>query len=963
MDYTSQYVLNATANVQDALVKLDQLEAKIRALSEQANALGTVFEPVTRAARRFTVSGGADLSSTIRGWRQQLGGMVEGLTKTVSLLGQSLEQVKGKGIREARKSLSEVTTSLQQVTETVKGTGKASDVTFRSMSKTMAEASQAIQQANIALEAFGAKLGAVGDTAVASGRKRKTAAKEATMAEKQAMVDIDEQLKQRQKLYEQVQKNILRRRIWLGAEQAQFAGMEFDPAQFERFFSYDVQLRAIRGRIQSLIEAQRQLGGEVYSVIPVFDRFGNKVGQFAVNIDRAGRVLINFNRGIREMFEFMFYRMGVWAVATASVYMFINAVRNGLNYIKDLTRDLALLRVAAEDIDFRSLYAGVTDLISEYGGDLQEVTKITYEFVKVLDSQREAIEATRLALIAYNISGLDYKEAATLLVGVTKQYGLTFEQLSGLIDAWALASKRGSVDFKELAQAFNQSAAAAKAAGIDYNQLTALIETVGTATGETGATLGTFIKFILEHSKDLDVLLALQEQLGIPVVKQTGEFRSVYDILVDLAKLWPQLDEGQKQYISITWASYRQGSRFKALLDSMSESIQKNNGQFKLYNEILASKGEAEYQNVIVMNTLEGQWRKLQGTYSSLIGAFSETGPLLFLRDLIMLFNSLLGVADNLWGARVILGALGAAIVMFAQKSKAAGNEIKQMVRDIQRYYKQFGTDVKTATEQAATGIQRVAQAQAQLNATMAQGRAVHAPDFFTQIGNIFASGFGQGLKKYREAMISQTKSLNLVNMASFNIVTGSVTDVIKSFINWNNIIQSVRTGLTGLATVLVRSLLQSALIGIDIMDRLRQTVIMVTDSFKNLGSTSRTVFNLITTGVVNVVKFFINWNNVIQPLKTSLINLSTVLTRSLLWSALTGIHTIDRLRQTIIAVVDSSKSMINTIATGLVTGIGKLGQGIVVVTQSFKVLGTVGKTSFVDIINTGVTGAVAGVN
>ncbi|MGE4412479.1 MAG: hypothetical protein AB7E45_02120 [Candidatus Caldatribacteriota bacterium] len=39
------------------------------------------------------------------------------------------------------------------------------------------------------------------------------------------------------------------------------------------------------------------------------------------------------------------------------------------------------------------------------------------------------------------------------------------------------------------------------------------------------------------------------------------------------------------------------------------------------------------------------------------------------------------------------------------------------------------------------------------------------------------------------------------------------------------------------------------------------------------------------------------------------------------------------------------------------------MGQGIVVVTQSFKVLGTVGKTSFVDIINTGVTGAVAGVN
>lgn len=460
-------------------------------------------------------------------------------------------------------------------------------------------------------------------------------------------------------------------------------GAGFDFNNWNTYYTLTSQLERIKAQLTETIMRQRIFGISSYSVIPLFDEMGNKVGQFAVLVDRSGKTLINFERGLKELFSTMFYRMGVWAVATAGVYMFINGIRNAINYVIEISRQLALLKLAAEGLDFVKLYSEFGRTIAEYGGDLKEVVNITYEFTKVLRDEEAAIRATKLALMAYNISGLEYKEAATLLIGVMQQYGLNIKQLERLIDAWALASRRGTVDFKEMAQAFNQTAASAKALGISFEELTALIELSGTATGETGSVIGTFAKFILEHARDIDVLRALQEELGIAVFNTEGNFRSTAEVIRDLGERWNELTDAQKNYISNTWAGVRQGSRFKALMDLIAQ------GKYdQMLKEIGSAQGEAAYQNAIVMNTLEGQWRKLVSSYTVFVTNFSDTGPALALKELLNILNLFINSLQklNILGLRfsdIFLGAIGAIGLKFYMLGRQGRSAIELMVKDI----------------------------------------------------------------------------------------------------------------------------------------------------------------------------------------------------------------------------------------------------------------------------------------
>jgi len=440
--------------------------------------------------------------------------------------------------------------------------------------------------------------------------------KEATSAQAQEL----------EKQYLSAMRNIQRQRFGRAMTIADMLGVKIDPRDYQHMFDFNVQLQAAREQVRKMLEQHKRTKQSLYSVIPLYDEMGNKVSQFAVMVDRAGRVIYNFDRDLIQLFQNMFYRMGVWAIATAGVYMFINAIKEAIQYMKDLSRQLKLLEIAAGGLNIGEIIEGIGRLVSEYGGTVAEAVDITYQFVKVLRDEEKALEATKLALMAYNISGLEYDESAELLIGVMNQYNLSIREARDLMDAWAVASRKGTVDFKELAEAFNKSAVAANELGISYKELTAMIEAVGTASGESGKEIGNFVKFILEHARDLETLYAVQEVAGVPVFTETGEYRSTFDVLVDLGKAWKDLSDDQRNYVKTAWASYRQGARFKALMEATSRDIEEFGSTLGILKEIHEGYGEAAYQNALVLNTLQGAFQKLQGVYTTFVQSFTDSG-------------------------------------------------------------------------------------------------------------------------------------------------------------------------------------------------------------------------------------------------------------------------------------------------------------------------------------------------
>src|SRR5690606_13830785 len=101
-------------------------------------------------------------------------------------------------------------------------------------------------------------------------------------------------------------------------------------------------------------------------VIPFYSEMGEKLGTLAVLIDENGRVMYNFQRRVWDLYKDMMYRMGVWAIATANVYMLIDAVRQAIAFFRDFERQLVMTQIAADNFDIEHLTQGMARIAQQY---------------------------------------------------------------------------------------------------------------------------------------------------------------------------------------------------------------------------------------------------------------------------------------------------------------------------------------------------------------------------------------------------------------------------------------------------------------------------------------------------------------------------------------------------------------------------------------------------------------------
>lgn len=467
------------------------------------------------------------------------------------------------------------------------------------------------------------------------------------------------------------------RRASIARQIADYAEVPFEPFDFQKHFKTD-QLVAIQNRIKALAQTAKQLGTSMYDTIQVYDDYGNRLGQFAVLADRAGRVTLNFERSLSDLFRTMFYRMGVWAIATAGVYMFINGIRDAIGYVRELSERFIYLQIVADGLDFEKIVRNVEQLSTAHMAPMDEAVNIAYQFTKVFNDEEEAIKATELALRAFNISGLEYKESAELIISAIRQYNMNMAEAYQLMDQWAALARRGTVDFKELGEAFSRTAASAKGVGVSARELSILIETVGTATGLGGSEVGNFIKFISEHYGDAETIRAL-ESVGISVYKVNGELRNMFDVIVDLSQKWKELPQGVQQYISNTWASYRQGSLFRGLVQSLNLILDYHNASLK-------SAGEAAYQEKQVLASLQGQVRQLGAEYTVLVSKIETSGLADFFAMLLRPINALLNAINTIPGGfNALLGFVSAIVTRMAYKFYEGMGVIAKSLRDLEK--------------------------------------------------------------------------------------------------------------------------------------------------------------------------------------------------------------------------------------------------------------------------------------
>ena len=279
-------------------------------------------------------------------------------------------------------------------------------------------------------------------------------------------------------------------------------------------------------------------------------------------------------------------------------------------------------------------------------------------------------------------------ESATKIITTALQNNLVSSAQEAM-DALVALGDSAATTAEEIAKGMQKAAASAKVAGVSYSELTAMLTVVTSKTQLGGAQAGTALQTVFSRMHKIgkngiitdangettgtnDVALALASA-GIPLFdeKDKTKFRNTTDVLRDLAKVWNDLNDLQKNNIINAMAGTRQANMFSTLMEGMSED---NGEEFeRLLGLAENSEGITQSKYEIAMQSLNAAINELKSSWDQLIESMTVSGAASGVLGFITnILQGVTALSSKLGGIPTILALIGTALAAVAAKALIA---------------------------------------------------------------------------------------------------------------------------------------------------------------------------------------------------------------------------------------------------------------------------------------------------
>jgi DNA repair exonuclease SbcCD ATPase subunit len=156
----------------------------------------------------------------------------------------------------------------------------------------------------------------------------------------------------------------------------------------------------------------------------------------------------------------------------------------------------------------------------------------------------------------------------------------------------------------------------------------------------------------------------IKTMTGVDLTDTNGQFRSTYDILLGISKVWDTLDTKQQALLLENIAGKTQANVLASVLQN-AKTLD------KAYEKLTDSAGSAEAEQAAYMDSIAGKANALKenfrGIFYDLIDSSAVKGSLDVLNSLLSSYRSL---ADTLGNLPVLLATITGAFTMFSEKGR-----------------------------------------------------------------------------------------------------------------------------------------------------------------------------------------------------------------------------------------------------------------------------------------------------
>lgn len=316
---------------------------------------------------------------------------------------------------------------------------------------------------------------------------------------------------------------------------------------------------------------------------------------------------------------------------------------------------------------------------------IASIMQSTEEWSRLGYSLQDSLKLAESTAMYSNVAAISVEDATTSLVSVMKSFNLEAEDSLRILDKLTLVDQKYAISAAELGEGLMLSASTLKEANNSLDQSVALI-TAGNTSIQDASKVGNALKTVSmrirgataeleaagEDVSDLKTTAKLREEImgltGIDILTDANTFKSTYDILVEIGKVWDDLTDVNRAVVLEDLA----GKHNATVVSSIVSNIDELEGA---YQTSLSAAGTVTKANEIYLDSLEGKTKQLVAAFQQLVYSDSVNEGAKLTLDLITgILNVANATSDVLGDFPVLSVPLAGAAISMAAVVKQANN-------------------------------------------------------------------------------------------------------------------------------------------------------------------------------------------------------------------------------------------------------------------------------------------------
>lgn len=381
------------------------------------------------------------------------------------------------------------------------------------------------------------------------------------------------------------------------------------------------ELKQAESELSNLKNILSQLqGGEVIDgkkISSSINTATNSVRTLENSFKSANTVAGGLSNTVKNIFSY--------AIGGSLSYTLINGAKNSISTIKELDDSIRDLKRVTDETEqsYSKFIQTANQTAIALGSTTSGAIDATTTFSQLGYSFKESSEyLSRMALVLSNVGDMSASDSASSIVSILKGFRLEAEQTTRILDVLNESGNKFAITTGELTEGLRIGGASLATANNNLEESSALIIS-GTEILRNSnlvanglKTISMRMRGVSEDGEELNASMGefIKNMTGVDLTDANGEFRSTYDVLNDIGKVWDNLNSMQQASLAEEIAGKHRANVFVSIMQNAQQLE-------KAYDTLSNSAGSAEKEQQAYMDSISG---KVNALKESLVGLSTD---------------------------------------------------------------------------------------------------------------------------------------------------------------------------------------------------------------------------------------------------------------------------------------------------------------------------------------------------